>query len=156
MSYLKDSPMAGGSVGTTSVGVVNGGSAMVGFIVGAEIGSIIPCIEKTTTSLIYENKYLIIYDGDNKLCQTEILKGFRRTFYSFKPVKQIELRGRGFLSFFLREKGLKADLSKLSFLSSLLTKGNGTLLFNFLSAKSNNICASDQSQSSISLQCSTF
>ena len=81
MSYLKDSPMAGGSVGTTSVGVVDGGSAMVGFIVGAEIGSIIPGIEKNTASLNYENKYLIIYDGDNKLCQTKILEGVRRTFY---------------------------------------------------------------------------
>ena len=81
MSHLKDSPMAGGSVSTTSVGVVDGGSAMVGFIVGAEIGSIIPGIEKNTASLNYENKCLIIHDGDNKLCQTKILKGFRETFY---------------------------------------------------------------------------
>ena len=98
MCYLKDSPIAGGSVGTTSVGVVDGGRAMVGFIVAAKIFSIIPAIEKNTASLIYKNKYLTNYDGVIKLSRMKILKGFDKHFIT-KPLKQMELRGRGFLSF---------------------------------------------------------
>ena len=60
--------MAGGSVGATSVGVVDGRRAMVGFIVAAEMGSIIPGIEKNAELLIYENKYSINCDSVNKLC----------------------------------------------------------------------------------------
>ena len=63
--------MAGGSVSATSVGVVGGGRAMAGFIVAAEIGSIIPGIEKNAELLIYENKYSINCDSVNKLCRTK-------------------------------------------------------------------------------------
>ena len=153
MCYLKHSPMAGGSVGTTSVGVVDGGRTMVGLIVAAEIGSIIPGIEKNTELLIYQNRYLIKCNGVNKLCRTK--NGVSMNFLLLSLKSKWKCWEDSFC-LFLGENGLKADLSKLSLLSYLLTKGNGTLLFNFLAAKSNNICASDQSQCSISLQCSTF